>query len=207
MTEKKSSGRTVLAWVDLETTGLDPETGRILEYAIVLTDLELNELSCMQGIIKQNPEEARALMDDFVTKMHASNGLLDEITAIGPGAGVGYENQVKICDTAIVTWLKEWQSTVSDGVDDVIFVIAGSTISFDKSYIKKHMPLFFKMLHYRQLDVSSYKVGFPGLFGTATSDAHRAMSDIRDSIEMHRTMRDFVFDGISHRMMLHGNKT
>ena len=76
--------------------------------------------------------------------------------------------------------------------DDVIFVVAGSTVSFDKDWLKAHMPEVAKRLHYRQLDVSSYKVGFPEIFGTKTSEAHRAMADIRASIAMQQQMRDIV---------------
>ena len=76
--------------------------------------------------------------------------------------------------------------------DDVIFVVAGSTVSFDKDWLKAHMPEVARRLHYRQLDVSSYKVGFPEIFGTKTSDAHRAMADIRVSIEQQAKMRRLV---------------
>ena len=60
------------------------------------------------------------------------------------------------------------------------------------------MPTFEGRLHYRQLDVSSYKVGFPELFGTATSDAHRAMADIRASIGQQRLIRKIVKTGIEN---------
>ncbi len=190
--------RTVLMWVDLETTGLDEKNGRILEYAIMFTDLELKfAYPSLTSIIKQDVAEARALMDDYCINMHSDNGLLDEIAAAGPGVGVGYENQIKIYEIAIVTVLKAMLSKN----ENTIFVIAGSTIGFDRRWLKEHMPLLEKQLHYRQLDVSGYKVGFPELFGTATSDAHRAMPDIRDSIAAQQKMRDLIEDAWKYEQL------
>ena len=87
-----SDKKTVLFWVDLETTGLDEKNGRVLEYAVVLTDLELNELASIEGIVKQDVDEATALMDDYCRNMHTDNGLLAELAKAG--SGKGYLEQV-----------------------------------------------------------------------------------------------------------------
>tara|TARA_S200002703_G_scaffold151802_1_gene151574 strand:+ start:291 stop:929 length:639 start_codon:yes stop_codon:yes gene_type:complete len=186
-----SEKKTILVWTDLETTGLDRNNGRILEYGIVFTDLNLNEITSMEGLVKQDVDELRPLMDDYVTKMHTDNGLLDELRKAGPGVGVGYENQRVICDVAITTVIKSLQAQHPTAS----FVLAGSTVGFDRGFIEVHMPSFFKQLHYRQLDVSGYKVGFPEIFGSSTSDAHRAMADIRESIEVQRKARRFMTAG------------
>lgn len=182
--------RTVLAWVDLETTGLDPNKGRILEYAIVFTDLYLEELSYIEGIIHQPVDEAVALMDDFCKEMHTKSGLLAELP--GPQSTLGYEDYLRIAEIGIKRAFATVAELAGDNPSDVIFVIAGSTVAFDRAFLKKAMPEVASLLHYRQLDVSSYKVGFPEIFGTNTSDAHRAMPDIRASIEHHRKMREIV---------------
>ncbi len=190
MSDKKDE-RTVLAWIDLETTGLKPVTEhRILEYALVFTDLELNELGATTHIVPQNVTIARSLMDDYVIKMHTDNKLLEELTSYEPRA-LQYDDSVADEEQIILSGVMQ---DVKDKVteEDVIFVIAGSTVGFDKGFIEHHMPKLFAELHYRQLDVSVYKVGFPEIFGTATSDAHRAMADIRASIQHHRHMRRIV---------------
>jgi oligoribonuclease len=187
---------TVLMWCDLETTGLKPvKNHRILEYAVVFTDLELNELGSCGGVISQDLEIVQALMDDYVINMHTQNGLLKDLADLEQYTA-GYSTSLLEAQERILKTLHDVKNKVTDYQVEVIFVIAGNTVGFDKGYIEYHMPRLFDRLHYRQLDVSSYKVGFPETFGTATSDAHRAMADIRDSIEQHRKMRGLVADGL-----------
>lgn len=182
--------RTVLAWIDLETTGLNKESGRILEYAVVFTDLELNELGAREAILLQDRNIAVELMDDYVVKMHTQNGLLDKLIV---GDTTDYEDSLRIASSDILADMSGLELELGN---DIIFVIGGSTIGFDKGWIEKHMPGLFEKLHYRQLDVSGYKVGFPELFGTATSNAHRAMDDIQASIATHRRMQMIVNAGV-----------
>ena len=182
--------RTVLAWIDLETTGLKPITKhRILEFAVVFTDLELNQLAVVGDVVVQPIDELTPLMDEYVTNMHTENGLL---AAIAERAPVSYADGLMQAEGRIIAKLNSVRNLVSDHEAKIIFVIAGSTVGFDKGYIEYYMPSLFAELHYRQLDVSSYKVGFPEIFGTATSDTHRAMADIRASIQHHRHMRRIV---------------
>lgn len=181
--------KTVLFWVDLETTGLDERhgVGEILEYAIVVTDLQLNEMGSKEAVIAHEMAWIEDCMSPEVKEMHTKNGLLDEIRKISdvPNKpwGIG---AVAIEEQEILYFLRQFAA------DDVIFVIAGSSISFDRRWIKAWMPTLESKLHYRQLDVSVYKVGFPQIFGAATSEAHRAMADIRESIKKHRLMREIV---------------
>ena len=183
--------RTILFWCDLETTGLDERfgVGEIMEYAVVLTDLELNEVDSTEGIIAHAAEWLRDCMDEYVTDMHTKNGLLDEIQAISnTDHGLFGHAAVVEAEKKLVSFLLHHQA------DDVIFVIAGSTVGFDRRWLKVHMPELEAILHCRQLDVSTYKVGFPKIFGTETSNAHRAMADIRASIEQHRLMLSMIAD-------------
>jgi len=185
-----SDKRTLLVWTDLETTGLDPEKGRVLEYALVLTDLKLNEVDSTELVVPQSTAEARSLMDDYVLKMHEGNGLLAAMEQTERQLPIpSYPESINVVDDMLVAFLEKY----NDG--NTIFVIAGNTVGFDKGYIKIHMPKLFDTLHYRQLDVSAYKVAFPEVFGTKTSDAHRAMGDIRASIESHSKMRSFFLAG------------
>jgi len=91
---------TVLVWIDLETTGLKPvENHRILEYAMVLTDLELNEIASTDCIIPQDTSVAVALMDDYVTDMHEGNGLLEDLRKVERELPVPeYADSVRVAD-------------------------------------------------------------------------------------------------------------
>lgn len=181
MSETKE--RTILMWLDLETTGLDEKTGRILEYAAVFTDLELNDLAAIEGIIPQDFVRAKQVMNDFVLDMHTKNGLLEELAQSGNN---DYNTTLTLAEGKLLGVLESLQD------ENTIFVIAGSSVRFDRDWIEEHMPTLENALHYRQLDVSSYKVGFPEIFGTETSDAHRAMPDIRESIAKQAKMRRIV---------------
>lgn len=192
MTTKKS--KTVLCWIDLETTGLDENNGRILEYAVVLTDLELNIIAKRESVVPQNVSIAASLMDDYVTKMHEESGLLQALEEVEAGS-LQYTDSIIEEEDSILAMLQVQKSRLDEPDIDTIFVIAGNTIGFDRRWIKKHMPQVEAFLHYRQLDVSSYKVGFPDIFGTATSIKHRAMDDILASIEQQRLMRAIVERG------------
>jgi oligoribonuclease len=184
-----SDKKTVLVWVDLETTGLDERkgVGEILEYAVVLTDIELNEIDAVEGVITHDMNWVNDIMNDYVVEMHTKNGLLQEILEASSKSGDLFGHAaIAQAEKMLVGWLLRHKT------EDTIFVIAGSTVSFDRRWLKEHMPEFESMLHYRQLDVSVYKVGFPTIFGDGTSEAHRAMPDIRESIRKHWLMRDIM---------------
>lgn len=198
---------TILAWFDLETTGLDPKQGRILEYAVVFTDLNLRRLAVMNHIIKQDVDGAKALMNDYCLKMHTENGLLNEIEAAGLGGCLRYEDHLHLADMMIARTAKKLQSEYTDYESPIRILAAGSNILFDVGYVMEHMPRFAAVLDhrpnlggptaYRVLDVSVYKMGFPHIFGKAetTSVAHRAMQDIEASITKHQIMRRLVLAG------------
>jgi oligoribonuclease len=185
------TARTILFWLDFEATGLDvrPGRGELLEYAVVLTDLELNEIESIEGVIPQDMPWIEDILEDKAREMHEKNGLLDEIKRIStplPKAWGG--RAVKEIETELIVMLKRHLRKDPN----TIFVIAGSSISYDRNALKEWMPDLEEMLHYRQLDVSVYKVGFPLIFGLETSAAHRAMSDIRESIKKHALMRALI---------------
>lgn len=183
------SARTLLFWVDLESTGLDVRKGHglLLEFATVVTDLQLNELWSDGGLIPHKMEDIDRLLQDKAREMHEANGLLEEMRSIQDTQWCYGEEAVKFTEDQLIARLNTYASQ-----EPTIFIIAGSSISFDRAALKEHMPRLEKMLHYRQLDVSVYKVGFPHIFGEGTSTAHRAMADIRESIKKHAKMRKIV---------------
>jgi oligoribonuclease len=201
MTEEK---KTILTWIDLETTGLNEDEGNILEYAVVFTDSELNELRAVEGVVKQDLAMAIELMDGYVVKMHTQNGLLDELKMLEAKMDGDYDDALRLCSFGICSRMQGIEAQFLD--NKIVFVAAGSNVLFDIKWIIRHMPgVAEKLDHrgriegsesYRCLDVSNYKVGFPKIFGKAANATHRAMDDIRFSIEQHRKMRNIVNHGV-----------
>lgn len=184
------TARTILFWLDFEATGLDVRKGHgvPLEWATVLTDTKLNELAAAEGVIPHRMEDVERMLEDKAREMHINNHLLDDLRTLEGVSKVFGEDAIRQVEDRIIATLKSFL----EEDPKTIFVIAGSSISYDRSCLKEHMPRLEKMLHYRQLDVSVYKVGFPNVFGEATSTAHRAMADIRESIKKHAKMRTIV---------------
>ena len=165
---------TKLVWIDLETTGLDPDTEHVLEVACIVTDAAFVELGRWSAI----------KLDPVVREMHTTNGLLALVEAHGRYArGV---------DEMLCEWL---QATAVINLDGTATPpqLAGSTISFDRAFLRRHMPKSFGCLHYRNLDVSSFnemaRRQWPAVYeGRPRSDtkAHRAMIDVEESINVAR---------------------
>ena len=172
-----------LVWIDCEMTGLDLEVDELVEIAIVITDFELNVLDPGFQIVIKPDDSALAHMNDFVTKMHESSGLLDEI----PGG-------VSLAEAEFEA-LEYIQRFVPKGKAP----LAGNTIGTDRMFLARFMPRVDRWLHYRNVDVSSIKElsrrWYPrAYFNAPTKDGgHRALADIRESIRELAYYREAVF--------------
>lgn len=164
-----------LAWLDLETTGLDPERGHILEVAIVITTPELDEVAACAWLPRVSHELAQAACDPIVLNMHLESGLWHE-RETRPTHGSG-ELQAQA-----LSFIRAHGAEGSP--------MCGSTIGFDRSWLRLHMRGLHDAFHYRNLDVSSFKIWFE-LQGRKLpkANAHRALDDVRESIETLRLMR------------------
>ncbi|MBC2594035.1 oligoribonuclease [Ruficoccus amylovorans] len=157
----------VFFWLDLEMTGLDPQTDRILEAAWIVTDKDFNELATYDTAIYQEPETLAA-MNDWCKKTHTESGLVDRVAS-----GIGEDElEEKLLDTLAAHF----------GPDPVL--LAGNSIGQDRKFVDRYLPKFSQKLHYRMLDVSSFKVVFQTCYGKSFSKkgTHRALDDIRESI-------------------------
>jgi oligoribonuclease len=159
-----------LVWLDMEMTGLDPETCVPLEVAIVITDSELLELASYESVIAA-PGEALATMVDLVRRMHTENGLLERVAAAKASCGEVEEAMVGLLET----WCEPRTG-----------VLAGNSIWQDRRFLRRYFPRFETALHYRMVDVSSIKELVRRWYGEAAlpgkDSAHTAMADIRASI-------------------------
>ena len=179
------AGPDVLVWLDMEMTGLDPERERIIEVATILTDGNLTEIAVGPELVIHQPDEILAAMDDWNKKHHGGSGLVDRVKA-STITDADAEAQTIAFINAHVP-VKERP------------VLAGNSIHQDRRFITRYWPALDKRLHYRMVDVSTIKElarrWFPELNAKvpAKKETHRALDDIRESIDELRWYRQHLF--------------
>jgi oligoribonuclease len=174
-----------LVWVDLEMTGLDPERHVIVEVAVILTDGTLEQEIEGPELILSASEEELAEMDEVVVEMHTSSGLLSAIK----------ESTLSVTEAEqlVLAFLKEH---IEDGVRPPL---AGNSVHADRHFLLTYMPELAAYLHYRIVDVTSIKEvaarWYPDFKGSPPEKAgdHRALADIRESIQELRYYRETFF--------------
>jgi oligoribonuclease len=162
-----------LVWIDMEMTGLNPDTDRILELAVVITDSQLNAVATAPVLVVHQPDETLAAMDDWNRSTHGRTGLIDKVKAsILTEAGAE--------DTLL--------AFVSEHVPSRTSPLCGNSICQDRRFLARHMPRLEAYLHYRNLDVSTLKElarrWRPEISkGMAKQGKHEALADIHESID------------------------
>ena len=169
-----------LIWIDLEMTGLNPDTDVIIEMATIVTDSELNVLAEGPTIAIHQSDEILAGMDEWNTRQHGQSGLTQRVR----------ESVVIMAEAEAqtLTLLEQW---VPKGKSP----ICGNSICQDRRFLYRHMPQLEAYFHYRNLDVSTLKElaarWAPKVRdGVKKSSSHLAMDDIRDSIAELRHYRE-----------------
>lgn len=169
-----------LVWLDMEMTGLNPDTDRILEVAVVITDSQLNTVATAPVMVVHQPDDTLAAMDDWNRSTHARTGLIDKVKAsVLTEAGAE--------DTLL--------AFVSEHVPSRTSPLCGNSICQDRRFLARHMPRLEAYLHYRNLDVSTLKElarrWRPGISkGLTKQGKHEALADIYESIDELRYYRD-----------------
>ena len=164
--------RAKLLWVDLEMTGLDPVEDRILEVAAIATDWNFKEVAKFEAVVKVDSKLMKQRMvGDFWEKFSDVREALMEQNKSGKSSS-------KVEDE-LLKFIKDNFS------DDEKVLLAGNSIHQDRKFIANEWQRLDVILHYRMLDVSAWKVVFEGKYGKkfAKPNAHRALDDIRGSIE------------------------
>lgn len=162
-----------LIWIDLEMTGLEPDTDRIIEVATIVTDANLNVLAEGPVLAVHQTNDVLAGMDEWNTRTHGGTGLTERVKASGlsePDA----EQQT-------IDFLKQY---IPKGKSPM----CGNSICQDRRFLVRTMPELEAFFHYRNLDVSSFKEVIkrwrPNLLkGFSKKNTHKALDDIRESIE------------------------
>lgn len=161
-----------LIWVDMEMTGLNPDTDRIIEVALVITDSQLNTLAEGPVLVVHQSDAILDGMDKWNKSTHAKSGLIDKIKASRLT-----ETDV---EAQMIAFLKQH---VPSGVSPM----CGNSICQDRRFMARSMPHLEAYFHYRNLDVSTLKELVkrwkPDIASGFSKDSkHEALSDIYDSI-------------------------
>ncbi len=173
-----------LVWIDCEMTGLSLESDALVEIAVLVTDSELNILGDGIDLVIAATPEQLAGMNDFVRAMHTSSGLINEIPH-----GISVDQAQR----QILEYL------ASVGVVAGKSPLAGNSVSVDRNFIARDMKELAQYLHYRTIDVSTIKElarrWYPKAYFAAPAKTgnHRALGDIRDSIDELKYYRSAVF--------------
>lgn len=171
-----------LIWIDLEMTGLDPDTDSILEVATLVTDKELNVLAKGPEFAIRHDAARLEAMDDWNRNQHRKSGLWQRVLDSDASLGVA--------ESVTVEFLAKW---VPPGKSPM----CGNSICQDRRFLHRLMPRLERFFHYRNLDVSTLKEltrrWAPDLAkGMVKESTHTALSDIGDSIAELRYYRRFM---------------
>jgi oligoribonuclease len=164
---------THLLWLDMEMTGLSPDTDRIIELAIVVTDADLNTVAEGPVLVVHQPDEVMNAMDNWNKGTHGKSGLIDRVKAS------------RLSEAEAEAQMLEF---VKQHVPPRTSPMCGNSICQDRRFMARYMPQLEAFFHYRNLDVSSLKElakrWQPGLCDAfKKSNKHEALADIYESID------------------------
>jgi oligoribonuclease len=175
----------LLLWLDMEMTGLDPTRERILEIATIITDDALVEVALGPALIVHQPDEVLAAMDAWNTEHHGASGLTGRARTSTVTEAAAEAETVAFINAHF---------SLRDRP-----VLCGNSIHQDRRFIRRYMPTFDVRLHYRMIDVSTVKElarrWHPNALTAqpAKAESHRALDDIRESVAELRYYRSTIF--------------
>jgi oligoribonuclease len=164
---------THLLWLDMEMTGLSPDTDRIIEIAIVVTDADLNTVAEAPVLVVHQPDEVMDAMDSWNKGTHGKSGLIDRVKA-------SHLDEAE-AEAQMLAFVKQHVPARTSPM-------CGNSICQDRRFMARCMPQLEAFFHYRNLDVSTLKElakrWRPGLSeGFKKSNKHEALADIYESID------------------------
>jgi|TARA_B100000965_G_scaffold378354_1_gene373195 oligoribonuclease len=169
---KTLKSRDNLIWIDLEMTGLDPETERIIEVATLVTDSDLNLIAEGPNLIISQSKELLDSMDEWNQNQHGSSGLIQEV--------IKSDITEQIAEIETLDFISKY-------VGEKASPMCGNTVSHDRRFLSKYMPRLEAYFNYRHIDVSSFKEVAVRWMNEAQvyekKGSHRALGDIKESVE------------------------
>jgi oligoribonuclease len=174
-----------MVWIDLEMTGLDAERDTIVEIACIVTDAQLVALDDGIDLVVHQPADALAKMDEFVRNMHTKSGLLPQIVAS--------TIDVASAQAQVLAYVR------THVLEAATAPLCGNSIGVDRRFLDQYMRELSGYMHYRSIDVSSFKEvcrrWYPEIYRKRPSkvETHRALDDIKESIEELRYYREKMF--------------
>ena len=171
-----------LIWIDLEMTGLDPNSDLILEIATIVTDKNLNVLDEGPSIVIHQADDALDNMDEWCTNQHGKSGLTDRVR----NSAISEETAENLTLAFLRQYVPEGKSPM-----------CGNSICQDRRFMARYMPQLELFFHYRNLDVSTLKE-LAGRWAPekkmvyTKESSHLAMNDIKDSIAELKYYREHI---------------
>ena len=161
-----------LIWVDMEMTGLNPDTDKIIEVAVVITDSQLNIVAEGPVLVVHQSDEVLDAMDDWNKNTHGKSGLIDKVKA-------STLNEAQV-EAQLLEFISQYCPKGGSPM-------CGNTIGQDRRFMFRHMPTLEEYFHYRNLDVSTLKElckrWKPEIAkGFIKQGSHTALADILESI-------------------------
>lgn len=172
-----------LIWIDLEMTGLEPMSDRIIEIATIVTNKHLEELAVGPVIAIHQPAELMSSMDEWNTNQHGQSGLIERVR--------NSKFNEEQAEKATIEFLQQY-------IPSNTSPMCGNSICQDRRFLAMTMPNLEEFFHYRNLDVSSFKElanrWYPKIArGYSKESKHLALDDIRDSIDELKYYRQNLF--------------
>lgn len=166
-------------WIDLEMTGLNEGVDKILEVAVVITDLELTVLETYHRVVYQ-PTSVLEAMNEWCKTTHGKSGL----TALVPQG-----TPLETVEKELLELAERHFANTKEKI-----VLCGNSVGNDQRFVFKYLPELAKRMHYRVVDVSSFKEIFRSKWNITVQKAegHRALDDIHESIKELQTYLAFV---------------
>ena len=171
-----------LVWMDLEMTGLDPETDTILEIATIITDKDLTVIAEGPSLAIHHSKAVLDAMDEWNTTHHGASGLSKRVL----------KSTISLAEAE-----KQTLDFIKKHVPERASPLCGNSIHQDRRFLVRYMPQVEAYVHYRNIDVSTIKElinhWYPGFEPPAKKAAHLALEDTRESIEELRFYRKRIF--------------